>query len=86
MCCCLPHPPRSVDVDAHREVGASFGVRSVPFVTHLARGAWFQHDGNGEPVALPAVRYDGPLAAGPTVEWLNNRCGHSSFQSHPPLG
>ncbi len=62
-----------MDVDAHPAVAASFGVRSVPFVTLLRRGAWFEHDEQGEPVPLPPERYDGPLAAGPTVEWLNRR-------------
>lgn len=71
-----------MDVDAHREVAASFGVRSVPFVTLLSRGAWFSHDADGEPVALPAVRYEGPLAAGPTVEWINNRCEAHAAWNH----
>jgi len=65
--------PSSVDVDAHPEVAASFGVRSVPFLTLLRAGAWFSHDHQGEPVPLPPARYEGPLTAGATAAWLANR-------------
>jgi hypothetical protein len=62
-------------VDAHKEVAASFGVRNVPFVAVLRWGVWFEHDAQtGEPVPLPPERYDGPLSAGATVEWVSNRC------------
>ena len=65
---------RSVDVDAHRPVAKSFGVRSVPFVTLLRRGAWFAwDDAAGEPVPLPAARFEGALAADAVADWLNNR-------------
>lgn len=74
----------SVDVDAHKDVAASFGVRSVPFVTLLRRDAWFTHDpATGEPVPVPPERYDGPLAAGPTAEWVSNRCAQRVGQVRP---
>ena len=67
-------PKRSVDVDAHRPVAKSFGVRNVPFVTLLRHGAWFTWDAAaGEPVPTPATRFEGALAADAVAAWLNNR-------------
>jgi hypothetical protein len=65
----------SVDVDAHRPVAKSFGVRNVPFVTLLRHGAWFTWDADAqEPVPDAAARYEGVLAAATLAAWLNNRC------------
>jgi hypothetical protein len=65
---------RSVDVDAHRPVAKSFGVRNVPFITLLRHGAWFTWDEEeGEPLPKHATRYDGVLAAASIAHWLNNR-------------
>lgn len=64
----------SVDVDAHRPVAKSFGVDSVPFVTLLRRGSWFSwDDAAGEPLPLPAARFEGALAAEAVASWLSNR-------------
>lgn len=64
----------SVDVDVHRPVAKSFAVSSVPFVTLLRRGAWFTWDeAAGEPVPLPAARFEGALAADAVAAWLSSR-------------
>ena len=64
----------SIDVDAQRPLAKSFGVGSVPFVTLLRPGAWFAwDDAAGEPVPLPAARFEGALAADAVAAWLNNR-------------
>ena len=77
-----PAPPaRSVDVDAHGPVAKSFGVSSVPFVTLLRHGASFAwDDAAGEPVPLPATRFDGALSADAVVAWLSNRRGVLCFR------
>ena len=61
-------------MDAQRPLAKSFGVSSVPFVTLLQPGAWFAwDDAAGEPVPLPATRFEGALAADAVAAWLNNR-------------
>ena len=63
-----------VDVDAHRAVAKSFGVRNVPFVTLLRHGDWFVwDDAVGEPVPREARRFDGAITPGALAAWLNNR-------------
>lgn len=62
----------TVNTNAHKKLAATFAIRNVPYTAILTPESWYRVQ-RGETIinAPPPVRYNGYLAAAPTLEWIN---------------